>query len=608
MVRRRLGSLLAIGFALIGMTWLQAYCLLRAATQSQTIVDMLLPGRVAVGGRNSLTGYILAAGLILAGYLIGASAITVSASWLRTYLQQELTNLVQARLLEVYSQESFPVRVARQPGATLKTFANDASGLSAMIVFGVVGLGEALLRLSVYSFGLLALPHGWIIWLVLGVAAVVLQTVVSRLFLRWERKAHTEADELNQEWFARAARYFEVLTRLLYCSAEKIFSARLLQAGRTSNRARRRANLIVNSREAVTGILGTLSFPLCVLLLLGATGISAGEIVQAQILSNLFLGSLTTIVGFPAVWRQNRPSWRRVRQLVEQAGPGPEPAALVELVNRPGAPRVELAGIECRIGDPPTTVLREVNLVVPAGAWVGLVGASGSGKTSLALLLVGDLAPSAGRMVIDNCDVTAWPLIWRRQLVSYLPAELQFLDASVRENILLGRNVPESALRTAIEQAGLGDLFRSDDLSDKASAKSEVLAKSGGAGGLTLDHPIRSLAGEGYLSLGQRRRLGLAQVLLSHQRIVILDEPTASLDPETGARLALGIRKALRNRTVIVATHQPELFETDFNLFLQAGLSVAIGTHQELLKTQPAYGELLRIRGVGGMERVDRMD
>ncbi|MBV8585360.1 MAG: ABC transporter ATP-binding protein [Verrucomicrobia bacterium] len=575
LVRRRLGPLLAIALALVAITWLQAYCLLRAATESQTIVDMLLPGRVTAGGRDNLTGSIFAAGLILAGYLIGASAITVSASWLRTYLQQELTNLVQARLLKVYSQESFSVRVARQPGATLKTFANDASGLSAMIVFGAVGLGEAVLRLSVYSFGLFALPHGWIIWLVLGGAAVILQTAVSRLFLRWERKAHSEADELNQQWFARAARYFEVLTRLLYFSAEKVFSAQLLQAGRSSNRARRRANLIVNSREAVTGILGTLSFPLCVLLLLGATGISAGEIVQAQILSNLFLGSLTTIVGFPAVWRQNQPSWRRVRQLIEQLDPGPEPAALLELANRPIAPRVELTGIDCPIGDPPTTVLREINLVVPAGAWVGLVGASGSGKTSLALLLVGDLAPSAGRVLVDNFDVTAWPLIWRRQLVSYLPAELQFLDASVRENIRLGRDVSESALQAAIEQAGLSDLF--------------------GADRLTLDHPIRSLAGEGYLSLGQRRRLGLAQVLLSHQRIVVLDEPTASLDPETGARLALSIRKALQNRTVVVATHQPELFETDFNLFLDAGRPVAVGTHKELLQSQPAYGELLRI-------------
>jgi ABC-type bacteriocin/lantibiotic exporter with double-glycine peptidase domain len=317
---------------------------------------------------------------------------------------------------------------------------------------------------------------------------------------------------------------------------------------------------------------------------LGAAGISAGEIVQAQILSNLFLGSLTTIIGFPTVWRQNQPSWRRVRQLVEQADPGPEPAALAELANRSVAPRVELTGIECPIGDPPTTVLREINLVVPAGAWVGLVGASGSGKTSLALLLVGDLTPNAGRMLIDNFDVTAWPLIWRRQLVSYLPAELQFLDTSVRENVRLGRDVSESALQAAIEQAGLGDLF--------------------GSGGLTLDHPIRSLAGEGYLSLGQRRRLGLAQVLLSRQRIVVLDEPTASLDPETGARLALGIRKALQNRTVIVATHQPELFETDFNLFLDAGKAVAVGTHQELLKSQPAYGELLRI-GTGQVGRVD---
>ncbi|MBV8969656.1 MAG: ATP-binding cassette domain-containing protein [Verrucomicrobia bacterium] len=261
--------------------------------------------------------------------------------------------------------------------------------------------------------------------------------------------------------------------------------------------------------------------------------------------------------------------------MIEQLDAGPAPAALVELANRPIAPRVELTGIDCPIGDPPTTVLREINLVVPAGAWVGLVGASGSGKTSLALLLVGDLAPSAGRVLVDNFDVTAWPLIWRRQLVSYLPAELQFLDASVRENIRLGRDVSESALQAAIEQAGLSDLFGTDRL--------------------TLDHPIRSLAGEGYLSLGQRRRLGLAQVLLSHQRIVVLDEPTASLDPETGARLALNIRKALQNRTVVVATHQPELFETDFNLFLDAGRPVAVGTHKELLQSQPAYGELLRI-------------
>ncbi|HET9377699.1 MAG TPA: hypothetical protein VFO40_22185, partial [Chthoniobacterales bacterium] len=99
---------------------------------------------------------------------------------------------------------------------------------------------------------------------------------------------------------------------------------------------------------------------------------------------------------------------------------------------------------------------------------------------------------------------------------------------------------------------------------------------------------------EGFLSFGQRRRLGLAQLLCGTHRLVIIDEPGASLDSQSMQKIARNLRWAVTDRTAIVITHDPDIFETDFNLFFGDGEIADVGSHEDLLLRNAQYAELIR--------------
>jgi ABC-type transport system involved in cytochrome bd biosynthesis fused ATPase/permease subunit len=171
--------------------------------------------------------------------------------------------------------------------------------------------------------------------------------------------------------------------------------------------------------------------------------------------------------------------------------------------------------------------------------------------------------------------VTDWPILWRRRIIGYLPTGFGFLDGTLEQNVLLGR-----------EKQVIGDLRSALDLSGVTDFMQEQ--------GIDLTYKIRSLTGEGFLSFGQRRRLGLAQLFCGTHRLVIIDEPGASLDPQSMHKIAHNLRWALANRTAIVITHDPDIFETDFNLFFNDGGIADVGTHEDLLLRNAQYAELIR--------------
>ena len=189
-------------------------------------------------------------------------------------------------------------------------------------------------------------------------------------------------------------------------------------------------------------------------------------------------------------------------------------------------------------------------------------------------LLNGDLMPVDGKIWVDEVDITGWHLLWKRELIGYLPTGFEFLDGTLEENILLGRD------RSQIEHF-------------EESLRLSGVAKFLEEDGITLQHSIRSLSGEGFLSFGQRRRVGIAQLLCGKQRILILDEPGSSLDPETMLTVAANLREAVRGRTTLLITHDPDVFLTDFNVFIKNGVIADIGPHEVLMLRNQDYFDLL---------------
>jgi ABC-type bacteriocin/lantibiotic exporter with double-glycine peptidase domain len=564
--------------ALLVLALFQANLTLAATSAGQRLLDHFLHiAPIRLGGRIEGTFWSdeLRGALEMVGWLVAAAIVAVAAGQARSVIHEKFTLRLQREIIESLAHEDGETRASRQSGATLRTYVSDAPSLSAFLIFGIIGIGEHLVRLGTYVVGLIAIPGGWKIVLVVGGLAFLFQTVVVKAFANVERRTGASADQLNENLFNKASRYFELLERLIFFGGEKAVAGEISEQAQQGAKIRRKSLLLASSREAISGVLITISLPLTVLLLLGSPGFSPGSVVQAQMLTNLFLLSIVALCAVPATLRQFRPSLQRIDALVQIPRMPPPSAAVDRLVSGSGGVAVRVRSLKFAFSGNQKMLFHGIDVDIPAGAVVGWVGRSGCGKSTLAKLLVGDLRPIAGSIWIDEQEVTDWPILWRRRIIGYLPTGFGFLDGSLEQNVLFGR-----------EKQAIGDLRSALDLSGVTDFMQEQ--------GIDLTYKIRSLTGEGFLSFGQRRRLGLAQLLCGTHRLVIIDEPGASLDFQSMQKIARNLRWAVADRTAIVITHDPDIFETDFNLFFDEGGIADVGPHEDLLLRNAQYAELIR--------------
>ncbi len=175
------------------------------------------------------------------------------------------------------------------------------------------------------------------------------------------------------------------------------------------------------------------------------------------------------------------------------------------------------------------------------GEVVALVGESGAGKSTVAALLLGLLSPTAGRIRVGDVDLAQCRLDAWRRLVAWVPQHPTLFRASVADNIRLGD--PEASPEAVREAAVL------------AGADEFIAALPDGYETLVGD-------GERLLSPGERRRLGLARAFVRDAPLVILDEPTADLDPRNVSIVAGAVRRLAAGRTMLVIAHRPELVQS----------------------------------------------
>jgi ATP-binding cassette subfamily B protein len=247
--------------------------------------------------------------------------------------------------------------------------------------------------------------------------------------------------------------------------------------------------------------------------------------------------------------------------------PHPRPPAT------PARGRLRFEDVHFRHSPTSPEVLRGINLDVAPGETVALVGATGSGKTTLTALVPRLADATHGRITVDGVDVTELRLSDLRGLVSTAFEEPVLFSASVRENIALGHHdATEAQVREALRVA---------------QAEEFVEALPWG-----LDTRI----GEQGLSLsgGQRQRLALARAILGRPRVLVLDDPLSALDVHTEAEVERALREVLAGVTALVVAHRPSTVQlADRVAMLAGGRITAVGIHSELLATNPAYRTLL---------------
>jgi PrtD family type I secretion system ABC transporter len=253
-------------------------------------------------------------------------------------------------------------------------------------------------------------------------------------------------------------------------------------------------------------------------------------------------------------------AYDRLRRLLEQMPEEHEWMRLPEPKGRVGCEQV--------IYVPPGSekpVLNGISFGIEPGEALGIIGPSASGKSTLCKVLVGSWQPTSGHARIDGSDLCAWSTSQLGPYMGYLPQDVELVSGTVQENIarLAPKPDPEEVVAAAVA-AGVHDRI------------------------VRLPRGYRTEIGEGgtFLSGGERQRIGLARALYGRPRIIILDEPNASLDAEGEAALMNAIQTAKGwGATVIIVAHQPQILRpADKLLLLRDGRIEMFGPRDEVLE------------------------
>lgn len=287
--------------------------------------------------------------------------------------------------------------------------------------------------------------------------------------------------------------------------------------------------------------------------------ISGGMMIAGSILLGRALAPVEQLIGS---WKQlvnGLAAHQRLQQLLGDKSNAEQPFALP-------APKGQLTveGVTVVLEGKTEPILRNIQFALVAGEILAVVGASASGKSTLARTILGLISPNVGEVRLDGADVRQWPREKLGQYLGYLPQDIELFEGTVAENIARFQEVDASLIIAAAQLAHVHDMI------------------------LRLPKGYDTVIGEGgaMLSGGQRQRLALARAVFGNPKLVVLDEPNSNLDDQGERALAqtlLSLKQ--QGTTVIVISHRTSILTVvDKMLLLQEGTQVSFGSREQVMK------------------------
>jgi len=312
------------------------------------------------------------------------------------------------------------------------------------------------------------------------------------------------------------------------------------------------ATLYVGGRDAIEGQL------------------TIGQLIQFIAYQNLISWPMIAFGEITNIFQQGWASLLRLQEIFNARASITEPVDPVDAAIRG---EVELRGVSFAYGQ--SIILRDVSFKVPAGGSLAIVGATGSGKSTIVNLIPRLFDPQQGDVLIDGVDVKRYPLEKLRRAVGYVPQETFLFSVPLRENV--GFGAAEVLTDTQLQWAGEVSQLNKD----------------------VEDFPARfdTMVGERGVTLsgGQKQRTAIARAVAKDPRILILDDALSAVDTYTEAEILRRLRGVMRERTSIVVAHRiSTVKDADEILVLEGGRIVERGPHAELLRSKGRYAQMYR--------------
>lgn len=509
---------------LLGTVMLSAFGLV-SPLLSQVLFD-----RVLTFGETQLLRYILWA---ILGFAVFQTLIGTFRSYLSSHLGMTLNYRMQMGYLEHLLSLPLRIHETRLVGDLLQR-AGDLSNvrgvLSGLIISVPVAVLTLIFSLSLLFFYNIKLAGVAALGLLLDIAYVF---IISPRLRANSRKVLKKSGELNSFMIGS----LEGISALKAFTAEKwaIYKGRNQIGGLMDQTWK--GFMLNNNSSVVFGLLGSLSSLLT--LWFGATQVlhhelSVGQLVATYGLTNNAIGALTTLIGSVQSIQQGIVSSDRLAEILElptEAGEGKQP----HLPALQTGLSIEGLTFGYQIDRP---IVNGVDLPLGQGSYTVLLGSNGSGKTTLCNLLTSLLEATSGKVMWDNLNLSDYTPEAIRSRIAYQRQEVPMFYASLLDNLTMGRQVSEARVREVVHQLDMDNIVR---------RLPEGLQTTLGG-----DSPHR-------LSSGERQMLGLARILLSDADVLILDEPTATLDMDREQRVVEILTELKGKKTILVITHRPAL-------------------------------------------------
>lgn len=327
----------------------------------------------------------------------------------------------------------------------------------------------------------------------------------------------------------------------------------------------------------------------CAILWVGGIQVSVGELTQGQVMAfvNYMTQTLTSIVyvaNLVVVFTKASASASRINEVLNCvpgiADEGNQPVALPKPGNVASVPALSLSHASFSFGAGAANAVNDVTLELPLGKTLGIIGGTGSGKSTLVSLIPRLYDASTGSVSVMGVDVRTWPLDQLRRVVATVPQRASLVSGSIRSNLTWrDEAATDEELWVALDMAQASEFVRN---------------KPQG-----LDAPVE--AGGKNFSGGQRQRLTIARALVGSPQILIMDDSASALDFKTDAALRHAIRErsmrgaakgGLPLTTVIVSQRVSTVRDADVICVLDHGSVAGLGTHDELYATCRLYREI----------------